>query len=334
MLENIQGQPESLRAVSAYQFGEGATALQAAATAIRTAGRVVFTGMGASLYASIPAAAYLAAHGFPAVTVDTSELLHFGSAQDDAALVLVSRSGETTEIVKLLAKMGPRAHPTIGVTNVMASSLARGTAFAIDVHSAADRMVAVQTYTATAATLLLLAAAVLETAPAGPRRALDQAIDALSGAIDSALEAHLEWTDFLNGAGVVYVLGRGPSLASVHAGALLFNEAARLPSVGMSAGLFRHGPVEVVDSRWRAILFASQAATRDLDLALAADLTAMGGRVKVCDGGGAPLLFEPLSEIVPVQVAACALALDRGIDPGDFRYADLVTLSETGFRQP
>jgi hypothetical protein len=38
-------------------------------------------------------------------------------------------------------------------------------------------------------------------------------------------------------------------------------------------------------------------------------------------------------EIAPVQIAACRLAEAKGVDPGDFRYATLVTLAETGFEK-
>jgi glucosamine--fructose-6-phosphate aminotransferase (isomerizing) len=99
----------------------------------------------------------------------------------------------------------------------------------------------------------------------------------------------------------------------------------------MSAAQFRHGPVEVVDDRFRGIVFASQEATRDVDLALARDLASMGGKVRVCQSRGVPSPFEPLIEIVPVQIAACKLAEHKGIDPGDFRYATLVTVAESGF---
>jgi glucosamine--fructose-6-phosphate aminotransferase (isomerizing) len=239
-------------------------------------------------------------------------------------MVLVSRSGETVEISKLLPA-------EIGVTNMRESKLARESRFPIFLNSDSDRMVAVQTYTGMLATLLLLAAAVLEESITKWRAALDDASQALSDAIEEAIAASEEWTVFLADAEVIYLLGRGPSLASVREGALLFNEASRTPSVAMSAAQFRHGPVEVVDDRFRGIVFASQEATREVDLALARDLASMGGKMRVCQSRGVPSPFEPLVEIVPIQVAACRLAERKGIDPGDFRYATLVTVAESGF---
>jgi glucosamine--fructose-6-phosphate aminotransferase (isomerizing) len=332
MLDNIRNQPFSLDCVADHHFGEGADELSAAAAAIRSAGSVVFTGMGSSMSAAIPASYYLQSQGFPAEVVETSEWLHFGAGWPRAgAVVLVSRSGETIEIVRLLPRLKSLS---IGVTNVRESLLAREAKHSIFINSEADRMVAVQTYTGTMATLLLLAAAVLEEPDEKWRTALKGATDALSKAIEQEQAKSEDWNEFLAGAEVVHLLGRGPSLASAREGALLFNEAARTPSAGLSAALFRHGPVEIVDKHFRAIVFASQAATRDIDLALASDIESMGGKVRVCQPRGVPSPFEPMIEIVSPQIASCRLSEAKGIDPGDFRYATLVTTAETGFEKP
>jgi glucosamine--fructose-6-phosphate aminotransferase (isomerizing) len=332
MLDNIRSQPFSLGCVADHQFGEGAEELHAAAAAIRSAGSVIFTGMGSSMSAAIPAAYYLQSQGFPAEVVETSEWLHFGSGWPRAgAVVLVSRSGETIEIVKLLPRLKSLS---IGVTNVRESLLAREAKHSIYINSEADRMVAIQTYTGTMATLLLLAAAVLEEPDDKWREALRGATDSLAKTIEQEQNQSEEWNEFLAGAEVVHLLGRGPSVASAREGALLFNEAARTPSAGLSAALFRHGPVEIVDHKFRAIVFASQAPTRDIDLALASDIESMGGKARVCQPRGVPSPFEPMIEIVSPQIASCRLAEAKGIDPGDFRYATLVTTAETGFEKP
>jgi len=332
MLDNICNQPFSLGCVADHQFGEGAEELHAAAAAIRSAGSVIFTGMGSSMSAAIPAAYYLQSQGFPAEVVETSEWLHFGSGWPRAgAVVLVSRSGETIEIVKLLPRLKSLS---IGVTNVRESLLAREAKHSIYINSEADRMVAIQTYTGTMATLLLLAAAVLEEPDDKWREALRGATDSLAKTIEQEQNQSEEWNEFLAGAEVVHLLGRGPSVASAREGALLFNEAARTPSAGLSAALFRHGPVEIVDHKFRAIVFASQAPTRDIDLALASDIESMGGKARVCQPRSVPSPFEPMIEIVSPQIASCRLAEAKGIDPGDFRYATLVTTAETGFEKP
>lgn len=336
MLADIEGQPASLRQVSAHQFGAGASDVQAAASMLGEARRIIFTGMGSSFFAALPAVRHLAAYGGVAEATETSELLHFGldAVDTSTAVVLVSRSGETVETMRVLPHLLARGARVIGVTNVPGSRLARESTHCILLNSLPDKMVAVQSYSASLAVLLLLAEATLQRPLDAWRSSLDETCDLLAVAIPSAVAESEAWMEFLRPTPVVYLMGRGPSLASALEGALLFNEAARTPSSAMSGAQFRHGPVEIVDSALRAIVFASQEATRALDLALASDLKAMGAGVRVCNASGAPSPFQPLVEIVPVQVAACALALSKGLDPGDFRFATLVTATESGFQGP
>ena len=66
MLDDILRQPESLRQAWMHQAGAGSGAMGAAGRAIQEARRVVFTGMGSSLFAAIPAACYLERYGVAA----------------------------------------------------------------------------------------------------------------------------------------------------------------------------------------------------------------------------------------------------------------------------
>ena len=310
--------------------------LQAAVALLGKARRIVFTGMGGSYFATLPAVRQLASYGVVAEAIETAELLHFGleTVTHGTVVVLVSRSGETVEAIRLLPHLLERGALVIGVTNVRGSTVERESTTSIFLNSLPDKMVAVQSYSASVAVLLLLAEAALQRPLQPWRNALEATCELLETAIPSAVAESEAWVEFLHPAPVVHLMGRGPSLASALEGALLFNESARTPSSAMSGAQFRHGPVEIVGSTLRAIIFASQPATRELDLALASDLKAMGGGVRVCDAQNAPTPFQPLVEIVPVQVAACALALSKGLDPGDFRYATLVTATESGFHGP
>ncbi len=327
LLENILDQPENLRHVAEYHLGDGQAALRRAAHVIANARRLVLSGMGGSLFACYPLANYLAAHGIAATVIDTAELLHYRRrAYEDAVVVLVSRSGESVETVKLL-RLLPLAI-VVGVTNEPASTLAQQAQHVVRIASRADEAVAVQTYTAALLTLYLLgAAAVWE---ASPERDIDPVIASMAAAMDAWVAGSESWRTFFDGAANVYLLGRGASSGSAMEGALLFHEVAKFPAVSMGAANFRHGPVEVVDDRFRAILFAPNDATRDLNRALARDLTALGGRVETI-AVDVPAALAPLAEIVPVQLSALRLAEMRGVTPGKFRVAVQVMRTEEGF---
>ena len=125
---------------------------------IRSKKRVVLSGMGASFFGCIGFQYALAALGIHAVALETGELLYFLKPliDRDTAVVLVSRSGESIEVTKLLDDLRALGAAVIGIVNVAESALARAADVTILMGSAADQMVAVQTYTGTLATLGLL----------------------------------------------------------------------------------------------------------------------------------------------------------------------------------
>lgn len=351
MLENIFAQPASHRALLELHAGPERATLQACAERIRKAtGRVTFSGMGASFFAALPAVSRLEQQGYVVQAIESAELLHYGSAtlrRGDVG-VLISRSGGSIEVLRLAEKMREADMTLIGVTNVPDSSLERMTDLTLRIGSHADQLIAVQTYTGTVLTLLLLA----EQAVAGDFGQLSEAciavLPSLSGYIEECFRASEFWQDLLIGEGALYLLGRGPALASVQEGALLMHETAKTAAVGMSSGQFRHGPVEIVSPEFRAIVFGTPPLTRALDRSLADDLRRMGAQVRwigPSDGRNGrdeqapslapwpevPPILAPIFDIVPMQVAAYRLAQWRGITPGDFRYASEITSAESGF---
>ena len=332
-----------MRRVLAYQTGNGLPALKQAAALIREQ-QVVFSAIGGSYCASIPAARRLAAP-----LVDASELLHYfeqtgGNAA--TAFVLVSRSGETVEIVRLLSQLKERGAAIIGVTNEPSSLLDRQADVSIRVGSPPDQMTAVQTYTGTLVALHLLAEAARGSLDAASREEVEAVIAAAEQTLPAWEEASRGWRTFFEGFPPIYLLARGTALASAMAGALLLHEVAKTPAIAMGAGHFRHGPAEVAGEGFRALVFTPPDATQTLNQALALDLARLGGQVRLIgppEGipdmpGLACWPIEPVSpwlspilEILPVQFAAYRLAEWKGVTPGEFRVVSQVTRSEMGF---
>ena len=343
LANNIQAQPESLARTLRHQCGEGAEAIKQAAALLASGKKIVITAMGASLFASIPLQYFLSSLGLNAVAVEAGELLHYlDGAWKDAVVLMVSRSGESVEIARLLERM-KCVVPIIGVTNEPLSLLARSADVSLSIASLNDEMVAIQTYTGTLLTLHLLGncvAGTFDTAAGEVRKMLPS----FASLVETTMHRLAEWNAFLAPPPTVYLLARGPSLASAHEGALLFHEVAKSPAVAMPVASFRHGPVEVVDQNFRGIVFVPNDGTRELSLSLARDLVDFGGRIRLigplasasadmhwCDVPSVSGTFAPIFEIVPMQAAAYQLAILRGIEPGSFRYAPQVAVDEASF---
>jgi arabinose-5-phosphate isomerase len=95
-------------------------------------GRVVVTGMGKSGHVAGKIAATLASTGTPAFFLHPAEASHgdLGMITRDDALLAISNSGETAEIVTLVPTLKRLGVPLVALTGTPASTLAR----AADVH--------------------------------------------------------------------------------------------------------------------------------------------------------------------------------------------------------
>jgi glucosamine--fructose-6-phosphate aminotransferase (isomerizing) len=277
------------------------------------------------------------------VVVEAAELLHYRQdAYRDAVVVIVSRSGKSVEIEKLISLIKGK-YPIIGVSNEPSGPLAQHADISIHIGSLPDEMVAIQTYTGTVLTLYMLSQALIGGLEQ-TRSDLQVAIGQVARVISASFDEMQRWDGFLQVGSPVYLLARGPSVASAFEGALLFHEIAKSPAVAMPTGSFRHGPVEVVDEAFRSIIFAPVGLTRDLNISIAKDLARFGGKVRLvgppdgipselewCQTPELPEMLAPLVEVVAVQIAALRMAELRGIPAGKFRYTSQVAVDEARF---
>lgn len=98
-------------------------------------GHVVVTGLGKSGLVGRKIAATLASMGTPSFFVHSAEALHgdLGMITGDSAVILISYSGETSEVVSLLPHLRERGIPTLALVGNTESTLARGVDVALDV---------------------------------------------------------------------------------------------------------------------------------------------------------------------------------------------------------
>jgi len=335
-LDQIRNQPERLRLLAEDLGGSAHPLRSAECERLVARPRVVLTGMGSSLYACYPAYLRLAAHGRAVTMWETAELVHFsaGNVNDQTALIAVSQSGETAEILALLDRM-PESFPLIAVTNERESTLARRAAVVLLLGTEHSTFAATQTYLNSLA-LLLAVARVAAGEALGPfAAALTTAAAALEAFIEeSFLRDHVS----IDPGSHLVCLARGPSLASAQQAALMFHEVAGRGAAALSAPAFRHGPVEMAGPGLSAVVFEPYGPTAALVEDLAGELEGFGARViRIADARLGRGDFRhramdeelaPLVNLAPVQALACAGARQRGREPGCFRQAQSVTTRE------
>ena len=103
-------------------------------------GRVVVTGMGKSGHVGNKVAATLASTGTPAFFLHPAEAIHgdLGMVTRDDAVIALSNSGETAEVLALVPTLRRLGVPIVALTGNPASSLAEAATVHLDVGVAAE----------------------------------------------------------------------------------------------------------------------------------------------------------------------------------------------------
>lgn len=343
LFEDILKQPAQLSASLAHMLGAGKPALDNAAAVLRRAKSVLISGIGASWHAGMAMQAELLSAGFPAVLIDASELLHFGEVPKGATVVLLSRSGKSTEIVQLVQKCRARSATIISITNQPDSPLAQGSDIVLNTSTDFDHAVSISTYSAIALAGVLLALEATGHPAQQVKPELLQSLTDAAAAIPQWCEI-IEKSDWLGeGDESTYFMARGASLASCHEARLLWEEAAKKPASALTAGGFRHGPQEIVRKGLRVGIWIDAQRMRTQDLSLARDLRRLGACVLVIGQQleesvgdcvlclpAIPARWQFLIDIIPIQIAAERLAAVRGVDPDSFRLCSYIVEDEGG----
>jgi arabinose-5-phosphate isomerase len=110
------------------------TGFERAVDLLAAGGRVIVSGIGKSGVVAQKIAATLTSTGTPATYLHPIESLHgdLGLVAADTVAILLSKSGETEELVGLLAELSRRAVPLIAIVGAVDSTLGRAATVALD----------------------------------------------------------------------------------------------------------------------------------------------------------------------------------------------------------
>jgi glucosamine--fructose-6-phosphate aminotransferase (isomerizing) len=341
-LRDILRQPSELGHVLHRALGPGRRELERAASLIRDSRDVYLAGIGASWNAGLALLSFFSKAGRPAAIADASELMHQTSFRPGSAVLALSRSGKSVEMVRLGDLAAAHDLRLVAVTNAPESPLAAQADAVVLTDVGFDHGVSVVAYSAIALAGALVAASATGTLDAGEIEGLGEAIRALPQAITTWRE-QIRGSNWFSADAPTYFLGRGASLASAHEAMLLWEEAAKSPASALTTGGFRHGPQEAVAQGLRVGIWIDGERRREEDLRLARDLRRLGARVMLIgravpeDAGdlvfnvpAVPASWQFVVDVVPAQLAAEQLSHLRGVDCDTFRLCSYVVESEGG----
>ena len=325
MLKEIHEQAEVLARIAAYP----AAPIAAAAAMIERAFGTYFTACGTASYAALEAT-YLFSH-LARKHVNFAVGSEFYFLEDflvpESLLVAASQSGETMDTIEAVRAAKRHDSQVMALVNVPGSSLTRLADYSLDLYAGPEiAVVSTKAYTAKLGLFLLLAYAVAGDQAQG-RATLQRASVALAALFTNGMDKQIRrLAGDLAAHEHLFVIGRDVNYPTALEAALKIKETSYIHAEGFAGGELKHGVIALIEDGTPCIVFAANDRSRASVLSNAIEMRSRGATiigigperedtfdeyVHVPDVGYA----SPIVNIVPAQLLAYYLAVERGLDP-------------------
>jgi glutamine---fructose-6-phosphate transaminase (isomerizing) len=255
---------------------------------------------------------------------------------DRTLCVVISQSGETADTLAAMREAKRRGAKTLGLVNVVGSTIAREDDGGIYLHAGPEIGVAsTKAFTSQVIALALLTLKLgrLRNLSVAAGREIAQAMEALPEQVQSILDRAAEIEKiaetFKDATNFLY-LGRGYNFPVALEGALKLKEISYIHAEGYPAAEMKHGPIALIDSEMPVVFIAPHDSVFDKVVSNIQEVKARGGRVICITSQDEPVLkgkidFEirvpktidmlfPILTVIPLQLLAYYVAVKRGLD--------------------
>jgi glucosamine--fructose-6-phosphate aminotransferase (isomerizing) len=339
MLKEIHEQPACLRNTLRLQEHY----LDLMATFLDRAKEVFLVACGTSYHACLAASYMFSKLAFLATyPVIASEFIeqHGKSVNIDSTILAVSQSGETADTLAAVNVARQRAATILGLTNVIGSTLTRVSRVYISQQSGPEiGVAATKTFTSQLSVLAQLA---LRLAKKRGKISQDEMdfIEAKLRKLPNIVETVITTQEAkvkaiakkYKDAKVFFFLGRGISTATAYEGRLKLMEIAYIPAIAFPAGESKHGPISLVEEGFPVVFICPKDDTHKTIIGNIMEMKARGASIiAVIEEGdeevkrltdnyievpkGIPDVLSPIPFVVPLQLLAYYMAVERGYDP-------------------
>lgn len=230
-----------------------------------TAQRIVFAGMGSSLYAVKSIQAKLSRASFFCMAVNCFEMLTQMPelADKNTILVLVSQSGDTPEILQMMEYAKTKAAMTVAVLNEKGCRMEGLADEELFLSVGKETPISNKTYYAQVALLNLLAGAVIGEDVSEIRKEIIQAVSWHGDYCSLQEERTKPLLEFIKGSRQLELLGDGPQGGAAMQAGLVWREMPRLDAMYFSSSDFSHGWFDIAKPGYTAVFLCSSISSLD-----------------------------------------------------------------------
>lgn len=293
--------------------------------------RICFVACGTSYHAAL-SGKYLieSLAGIPTDVILASEFKYSANTLNDKTLVVfISQSGETADSLKAL-DVANQTSKTLGIVNVAGSAITRRADYVIQTQAGPEiGVAATKTYVAQLTSIYLFAALLAK------NEELLEELDRVPGFIEEVLlqnDSIMELSKRYNYARDFFYLGRGYSYPTALEGALKLKEISYIHGEGYAAGELKHGPLALIDEGIPVVVIIPPGDNYRKTMSNLEEVKSRGANVLAIGADDDESLktkanavisinsevkeiIAPLVYIVPLQLIAYYITLEKGHDP-------------------
>jgi glucosamine--fructose-6-phosphate aminotransferase (isomerizing) len=339
MLKEIHEQPQTLRSTLRLQEHY----LDLMATFLERAREVFLVACGTSYHACLAASYMFSKLAFlgtyPVIASECVEQ-HGKSIGIDSTILAVSQSGETSDTLAAVMTARERAATILGLTNVVDSTLTRVSRVYIDQQSGPEiGVAATKTFTSQVSVLAQLALRVAKKRGKVSQDEMDylgERLKNLPNDAETIIRRQEEKVRHIakkyKDAKAFLFLGRGISTATAYEGRLKLMEIAYVPAIALPAGESKHGPIGLVEPGFPVVIVCPKDETHKTVIGNIMEMKARGASViAVVEEGdqeierladdyvevpkGIGEILSPILFVIPLQLLAYCMAVEKGYDP-------------------
>ena len=293
--------------------------------------RICFVACGTSYHASL-IGKYLfeSLMGLPTDVILASEFQYSSKAMDEKTLVIfISQSGETADTLKAL-RIAKKRSETLVIVNVVGSTATREAKHVVFTRAGPEiGVAATKTYVSQLTCVYLLAAHMskrmdlVEELHKIPKFMVDVLDN--EDYIHRIAKKYKDARDF-------FFIGRGFSYPTALEGALKLKEITYIHGEGYAAGELKHGPLALIDDGVPVVAVVPPGEIHDKTLSNVEEVRARGAHVISVGSSDDEILkseskdmmgmdseidelISPIPYIVPLQLLAYYISVEKGIDP-------------------
>ena len=300
--------------------------------------RIIITACGTSWHSGLIGELYIEELARIPVEVEYASEFRYRNplVTKNTLCVVISQSGETADTLAAMREAKRRGARTLGLVNVVGSTMAREDDGGIYLHAGPEIGVAsTKAFTSQVIALALLTLKLgrLREMSVVKGRQIAQAMlelpEQIQSILDRAGEIEAIAEQFKNATNFLY-LGRGYNFPVALEGALKLKEISYIHAEGYPAAEMKHGPIALIDENMPVVFVAPHDSVFDKIVSNIQEVKARGGKVIAITSQNEPVLEKlidyeiripqtedmlyPILSVIPLQLLAYYIAVKRGLN--------------------